>query len=114
MNMELFCITPTALKSPNNSNPPDDPRQWASAGIRDSKMNYYLMPLAGIPSVQLRQASEITSELMLGLDDSFFGKCSHQRGQQMGRKNRGQRSSRFFILHQFHRLCIKLHEAVEC
>ena len=35
------------------------------------------MPLAGIPPVVA--SGERDNELMLGLDDSFFGKCSPQR-----------------------------------
>ncbi|KAF8801562.1 hypothetical protein BYT27DRAFT_7198097 [Phlegmacium glaucopus] len=79
MKMEPLCITPTGLKSPtNDSNPPDDPLTWKSATLNDTKIDYFLMPLGGDPekssNVQMRQASEITSEYIHGLDGSFLGK----------------------------------------
>jgi hypothetical protein len=82
--MEPHCITPTGLKSPtNDSNPPDDPKEWEPASVNDSKIDYYLMPLAGNPenstNVQRRQESEITSGRIHGLDGSLLslGKRSH-------------------------------------
>ena len=82
--MEPLCITPTGLKSPtNDSNAPDDPKEWKPASVKDSKIDYYLMPLGGDPekstNVQKRQESELSSAWVHGLDGSFFslGKRSH-------------------------------------
>jgi hypothetical protein len=83
MEMQPYCITPTGLKSPtNNSHAPDDRTTWKSASISDSKMDYRLMRLGGDPenstNVQLRQASEITSGFLHGIDGSCLSvKRSH-------------------------------------
>ncbi|KAF8811756.1 hypothetical protein BYT27DRAFT_7133739 [Phlegmacium glaucopus] len=79
MKMEPLCITPTGLKSPtNDSNPLDDPQAWESVTLKDSKVDYFLMPLGGDPekstNAQMCQVSEITSGHIHGLDGSFLGK----------------------------------------
>ena len=83
--MEPHCLTPTGLKSPtNDSTPPNDPKEWEPASVNDSKIDYYLMPLAGNPenstNVQKHQESEISSGRIHGLDGSqvlSLGKRSH-------------------------------------
>jgi len=63
--MEPLCITPTGLRSPtNDSNPPDDPKKWEPASVKDSKIDYYPKTLSGNPEnsnkVQMRQQQTFT------------------------------------------------------